>query len=338
MFLEIKKFLFPCKENNFRPKLLENNLLIYFITALLLFHIIFLPFLYLFPKTGFFAEISKSILVNLTNKERESLDLNRLEMDKKLEKAAFLKAKHMLKNDYFSHYSPQGVTPWHWFKEVGYNYEKAGENLAIGFIDSEEIYTAWENSPSHFSNLVNPIYEEIGISVVKGDYKGNEVFVVVQLFGSSAKVRKTEKKNKTTSGQEVAKKEETSTKETKESEEETQKEENIKERTGIVLKSSTSSKVKGTSEENKLTKDIFKFISSHYLGVIDKITIFFAAVVFSLLASMMLVEVYVGKYEDMGKITACFLLLIFLVVVVDKQIFIELIPHNLDIATPLLIR
>jgi len=34
---------------------------------------------------------------------------------------------------YFEHISPQGLSPWFWFRNRATNYRYAGENLAIGF-------------------------------------------------------------------------------------------------------------------------------------------------------------------------------------------------------------
>ena len=80
-----------------------------------------IAFIYYFPKSSFFAEISKSLLLTLTNQERKSLGVSVLRENTKLNQAAYLKAKDMLENDYFAHISPSGFSPWHWFEKVGYN-------------------------------------------------------------------------------------------------------------------------------------------------------------------------------------------------------------------------
>ena len=141
-------------------------------------------FVYYFPKISFFAEISKSLLLTLTNQERKSLGVRVLKENAKLNQAAYLKAKDMLANDYFAHTSPAGRTPWYWFDKVGYNYQYAGENLAIDFLDSEELFQAWDNSPSHRENIISANYTDIGIAVLTGEFEGAQTTVVVQLFGS----------------------------------------------------------------------------------------------------------------------------------------------------------
>ena len=118
------------------------------------------------------------------NDERGDLKLVALKENALLNKAAFLKATDMMEKDYFSHTSPQGITPWYWFKKVGYDYKSAGENLGIGFVDSKELHEAWNNSPSHKANLVNANYREVGISFLEGNFQGGITTIVVQMFGT----------------------------------------------------------------------------------------------------------------------------------------------------------
>ncbi|MBI3337468.1 MAG: hypothetical protein HY005_02495 [Candidatus Staskawiczbacteria bacterium] len=180
----IKLLFIPHRENNFRPNFLRSNVLLYIVIFLLILRIISVVVFINFPKNIFFADITKTVLVSLINQERSSLGFDPLIENQKLNEAALLKAKDILEKDYFSHQSPSGITPWYWFLKTGYIYKYAGENLAIGFLNSEDVYEAWANSVSHKENMINPNYKEIGTAVLTGDYKGNNATVVVQLFGS----------------------------------------------------------------------------------------------------------------------------------------------------------
>jgi len=164
-------------------KTIENNFLLYFAVLVLVFKIIAIIAFIAFPQNIFFADITKIALTNFVNQTRESSGLNRLAESSELGKAARLKAENMVQNRYFSHISPDGMTPWHWISEAGYDYKYAGENLAVGFYDSKEVYNAWLASPSHRQNLLNPNYTEIGTAVLGGFGDGNAV-VVVQLFAA----------------------------------------------------------------------------------------------------------------------------------------------------------
>lgn len=132
------------------------------------------------------STVLPSVVIDLTNEERADISTAPLARNTTLDEAAKLKAKHMAKNEYFSHFSPEGVSPWHWFDEAGYVYAHAGENLAIHFTDSSEVVDAWMDSPTHRENIVNGIYTEIGVGTAKGKFDGYDTVYVVQLFGSPA--------------------------------------------------------------------------------------------------------------------------------------------------------
>ena len=81
------------------------------------------------------SSVVSSVLIDLTNENRLAYNETPLIKNENLEKAANLKAEDMVKEGYFAHNSPQGITPWHWFSEVGYKFLYAGENLAINFME-----------------------------------------------------------------------------------------------------------------------------------------------------------------------------------------------------------
>lgn len=132
------------------------------------------------------STVLPAVVVELTNEERALNNEAPLVRNATLDKAAQLKAEDMAKHQYFSHYSPSGVSPWHWFDEAGYIYAHAGENLAVHFTDSTEVVEAWMNSPTHRENIVGPQYTEIGVGTAKGTYEGYDTVFVVQLFGAPA--------------------------------------------------------------------------------------------------------------------------------------------------------
>ncbi len=133
------------------------------------------------------SAIYGSVLVNLTNRDRTNSKVPELKINPLLEKAAELKANDMATKGYFAHNTPDGKTPWYWLEQAGYQYLYAGENLAVNFLDSEEVQNAWMNSPTHKSNIINPKFTEIGIATSTGFYKGREAIFVVQMFGAPAK-------------------------------------------------------------------------------------------------------------------------------------------------------
>ncbi|MDI6603182.1 MAG: CAP domain-containing protein [Patescibacteria group bacterium] len=184
MIEKIKLNFFPCQKNKYKPKILETKFLVWCLIFLLFLKIIAIPFYIYFPKSIFFAQISKSVLISLTNEKRKENGLPLLKENPILNETAFLKANDMLQKGYFSHKSPEGLSPWYWLKKTGYDFKIAGENLAIGFLDSEEVIKGWYNSPSHRANFLNRDYQDIGIAVLTGNFQGNETTIVVQYFGA----------------------------------------------------------------------------------------------------------------------------------------------------------
>ena len=89
----------------------------------------------------------------------------------------------MFAKNYWSHYGPDGATPWDFILASGYQYEYAGENLAKNFMFTDGVLDAWKNSPTHRENIMKGDYTEVGFAVVNGVLNGEETTLVVQLFG-----------------------------------------------------------------------------------------------------------------------------------------------------------
>ena len=171
------------KISNILTRILKSDILLYCIVLVLVLRVFVVLFSVNLPLNIFFADITKSSLESLVNQTRQAIGLQPLVGNSKLDEAAQMKAQNMVQENYFNHTSPSGTSPWHWFLQAGYNYKYAGENLAVGFYESEEVYNAWLNSPSHKENIVNPNYTEVGTAVLRGFGFGDAV-VVVQEFGS----------------------------------------------------------------------------------------------------------------------------------------------------------
>jgi len=178
-----KSLIFPSENNNHRSKFLQSKVLLYCVVLLFFLKIATTLVSINFPQNVFFADVTKFALENFINQTRQAVGLNPLKPNEKLNQAAQLKAENMIQNQYFNHTSPSGLTPWFWFTKAGYTYKYAGENLAVGFYESEEVYNAWLNSPSHKANIINPNYTEVGTAVLKG-FGGDNTIVVVQTFAS----------------------------------------------------------------------------------------------------------------------------------------------------------
>lgn len=133
---------------------------------------------------GGMAAVLPAVLSAFTNDERQSQNLQTLKVSPVLNKAAEMKANDMATKGYFAHTSPEGTTPWYWLEKVGYQYQYAGENLAINFTDSKDVTNAWMKSPTHKANIVKGNYTEIGTGVASGTYEGRETIFVAQVYAN----------------------------------------------------------------------------------------------------------------------------------------------------------
>lgn len=187
LFTIVKHIFIPHKGNEFKPHFFREMsvIAIMFVSTFLLGASAGSSFF--IHKTVLGASISSSVLIDYTNESRLAYNEPILVRNEKLDRAAQLKGEDMARAGYFSHESPEGVTPWHWFKSVGYIFSYAGENLAVDFTESKDVQQAWLDSPTHKANLLNVKFKEIGIATVEGLYENNPTIFVVQMFGTPAK-------------------------------------------------------------------------------------------------------------------------------------------------------
>jgi hypothetical protein len=186
MFSWLKKHFIPHEGNNHRPHILRSPSTLNII-AIILFIELFaflLPILSHINTTGNMAAVLPAVLANLTNEERQVQNLPILKVNPILNKAAEMKAQDMASHGYFAHTSPEGLTPWYWLKKVGYQYQYAGENLAINFVDSIDVTNAWMDSPTHKANIIKRNYTEVGTGIARGVYEGRETVFVAQVYAS----------------------------------------------------------------------------------------------------------------------------------------------------------
>ncbi len=123
-------------------------------------------------------------ILTLSNNERIKAGLPPLTFSTKLSVMAEGKVIDMITKQYFAHDSPDGTTISMLAKKYGYAYLFVGENLALGDFDSSaDVVTGWMNSPGHRANILGKDFTEIGISALRGNYEGHEVWYAVQEFG-----------------------------------------------------------------------------------------------------------------------------------------------------------
>jgi uncharacterized protein YkwD len=141
---------------------------------------------YRYGTLAYASNLSQQALLVDTNEERAASGSNALVLNDRLSQAAQAKATDMVTRDYWSHNTPEGNEPWVFIVNAGYEYRKAGENLAYGFRDSDATIHGWMNSPSHRANLLDTSFSEVGFGYANSNNyqdKG-EVTIVVAMYGN----------------------------------------------------------------------------------------------------------------------------------------------------------
>ena len=102
-------------------------------------------------------------VLNLVNQERAIVNLGPLAEDSKLTTAARAHSQDMAQQGYFSHTSLDGRSPFQRITAAGYQYNFAGENIAVGFQSPQAVMNGWMNSSGHKANILGSNYCDIGI-------------------------------------------------------------------------------------------------------------------------------------------------------------------------------
>ena len=116
----------------------------------------------------------------LLNQDRAANGLPALALNSKLTNLADAYAADMIKRGYFSHYNPEGESPFDRMSKAGISYATAGENLAIN-TSVAAAETAFMKSSGHRANILNSSYTDVGIGVVHSS--DGSVYVVQEFIG-----------------------------------------------------------------------------------------------------------------------------------------------------------
>ncbi|WP_371381356.1 CAP domain-containing protein [Sporomusa aerivorans] len=121
----------------------------------------------------------ESQALSLLNQDRASNGLSALKSNSQLTKLAENYAGDMINRGYFSHYNPEGQSPFDRMTNAGISYKTAGENLAINTsVTAAE--KAFMNSSGHRANILNSTYTDVGIGVMHSP--SGSVYVVQEFI------------------------------------------------------------------------------------------------------------------------------------------------------------
>ena len=134
------------------------------------------------------TSMSVNELLSATNSDRASNGVGALALNSQLDQAAQAKANDMVARNYWSHNTPDGQEPWVFIDNAGYKYQKAGENLAYGFLTSPDTVAGWMNSPPHKANMLDSAFTEVGFGFANSNNFNSDgpETVVVAMYGKPA--------------------------------------------------------------------------------------------------------------------------------------------------------
>ncbi|MEI7498149.1 MAG: CAP domain-containing protein [Candidatus Falkowbacteria bacterium] len=182
----LKDFFIPHHGNNFHPHSLHPKRIAFHLLGAVAVKAVVVFFVLAFPLSAWLApEVSVAQgqkIVALTNELRATKAVAKLNQNPKLDQAAYKKTQDMMINQYFAHVSPTNKSLDSWLSSVGYSFTVAGENLAMGYSAAEDTIKTWENSPTHYANLIDPDFSEIGVAMSDGVFEGQNTTLAAQYF------------------------------------------------------------------------------------------------------------------------------------------------------------
>ncbi|MDA7026340.1 CAP domain-containing protein [Bacillus sp. CLL-7-23] len=112
-------------------------------------------------------------IFDLTNVIRARYGLSKLEWDETVSKVAEGHSRDMKEHDYFSHVSEYEGTLKNRLEKGKVDYEQAGENIALNYVDGPAAIEGWLNSEGHRKALLNKDYTNLGVGVDQKYYTQN---------------------------------------------------------------------------------------------------------------------------------------------------------------------
>ncbi len=184
-FIFWRDFFIPNQNNNHQPHGLSTRYLKAYAVVLVLIKVITVGFLFFtYPTPAILSQKIAQEIFDLTNQSRQAENINILNWNEELTRAAQVKADDMVTNGYFAHISPDGKQPWEWIDKGDYYFLYMGENLAMDFSSARIAHSAFQQSPTHWKNIMNAKYQDMGVGVAVGTINNRETIVLVEFFGA----------------------------------------------------------------------------------------------------------------------------------------------------------
>lgn len=107
-------------------------------------------------------------LTALINEHRKGIGCPTLAWNPVAARVAQQHSDDMVRRNYFTHDTPEGVTPGKRLSDAGVNWTRVAENIAAGQRTARAVFDSWMNSPGHRANIDNCNYKEHGLGLTRG--------------------------------------------------------------------------------------------------------------------------------------------------------------------------
>ncbi|EKD65447.1 MAG: hypothetical protein ACD_50C00083G0006 [uncultured bacterium] len=114
---------------------------------------------------------SEQSMLLLVNQERGKHGVSAVIFDEPLAEVGRRHCEDMFRRGYFSHDTPEGLSPFDRMDNADISYNYAGENLALA-PDVRLAMQGLMNSPGHRENILSPNFGKLGVGVIDGGIYG----------------------------------------------------------------------------------------------------------------------------------------------------------------------
>ncbi|MHB1130914.1 MAG: CAP domain-containing protein [Chloroflexota bacterium] len=128
------------------------------------------------PRSDLAADRQYSL--GLHNNARAAQGQGALQLDEGLNRVAQAHVDDMARRNYFSHTTPEGLSPWDRLRQAGVTFGAAGENLAKDYVadgpSQPALLSAFTRmlaqtppNDGHRANILNPTFRRLGVGVAR---------------------------------------------------------------------------------------------------------------------------------------------------------------------------
>lgn len=107
-------------------------------------------------------------VADLVNEHRKGIRCPTLAWNPVVARVAQAHSDDMVRRSYFTHNTPEGVTPGQRLSAAGVKWTRTAENIAAGQRTARAVFESWMTSPGHRHNIEDCALREHGVGLTRG--------------------------------------------------------------------------------------------------------------------------------------------------------------------------